>query len=306
MGLHPFDGNGDWLRCALHAHTTNSDGELAPGELVAHYEKRGFDVLAITDHWVRTVEPSSKRLLVLPATELDALRADGRTYVHVLALGVAADPEPPTADFPGLDETVSWVRANQGVPFVAHTYWSGLRPEEFEGCDGLAGLEVFNAGCELEVGRGHAGLHWDEVLERGRPLLGIATDDSHHPGRDSGHAWVWARCEERSPEAVLAALDAGAFYSSNGPEISELAAEDGVVELGCSPARSVTLLTGRTKGARVNAGRGAYIYEGEVLERDGDGLITRARLTRPSRTPYGRLEVEDVHGRRAWTNPLWP
>ena len=45
-----------WLRCALHAHTTNSDGELAPELLVRHYEWAGYDVLAITDHWVRTDE----------------------------------------------------------------------------------------------------------------------------------------------------------------------------------------------------------------------------------------------------------
>jgi len=82
--------------------------------------------------------------------------------------------------------------------------------------------------------------------------------------------------------------------------------EQGVVELECSPARSITLLTGRTKGARVNAGEGAYIYSGEIEETNADGLITRARLTRPAGTPYGRIEVEDVHGRRAWTNPLWP
>jgi hypothetical protein len=56
----------------------------------------------------------------------------------------------------------------------------------------------------------------------------------------------------------------------------------------------------------VNAGEGAYIYSGEVLATDGNGLITEARLTRPRGTPHGRLEVEDGAGRRAWTNPLWP
>jgi len=43
-------------------------------------------------------------------------------------------------------------------------------------------------GCELEVGRGHAGLHWDEALESGHELLAVATDDSHHPGKDSAQA----------------------------------------------------------------------------------------------------------------------
>ena len=56
----------------------------------------------------------------------------------------------------------------------------------------------------------------------------------------------------------------------------------------------------------MNAGEGAYIYSGEVLGTNGDGLVTGARLTRPRGTRHGRLEVEDEAGRRAWTNPLWP
>jgi hypothetical protein len=306
MPTHVFLQKGTWFKCALHAHTTNSDGELSPSDLARHYEEAGFDALVITDHWIRTVEPSTERLLVIPGTELDALRRDGKTYAHVLALGVESDPEPPEADFPGLEQTVGWVRRSGGVPFVAHTYWSGLRTEEFEEIDGLAGIEVFNVGCELEVGRGHAGLHWDEALDGGRNLLAIATDDSHHPGKDSAQAWVWARCEEKTAEALLAALDSGAFYSSSGPEIEALETEGDDVVVRCSPARSITLLTGRTKGARVNAGEDAYIYSGEVLGTDGNGLITEARLTRPRVARHGRLEVEDEAGRRAWTNPLWP
>jgi hypothetical protein len=303
----PFRSDGVWLRCALHTHTTNSDGELPPDKLVRHYEWAGFDVLAITDHWVRTLEPSTDRLLVLAGTELDArLEGDGG-YAHVLALGVEADPEPPADPngFPGLAETVRWVRDHGGVPYVAHTYWSGLRAEDFEACDGLVGLEVYNAGCELEVGRGTASTHWDEVLERRRLCFGIAVDDSHHPGFDSSLAWVWARCAERSREAVLAALAEGAFYSSTGPEILDVVLDDGAVEVRCTPARSVTLLAGRARGARANAGRLGYPHRAEVLERSDAGEITAVRLERPARAPYGRLEARDAEGRTAWTNPLW-
>jgi hypothetical protein len=301
----PFTNSGEWLRCALHAHTTNSDGELPPGELVRHYEAAGFDVLAITDHWVRTAHPSGDRLLVIPGTELDAALGRNGGYAHLLAFGIDADPEPPAGEFPDLPETAEWIAASGGVSYIAHTYWSGLRPEEFESCGGILGLEVYNAGCELEVGRGLASLHWDEVLERGRLCFGIATDDSHHPGYDSALAWVWARCRERSAEAVLAALREGSFYSSTGPEIREVTVGDETIEIRCSPAQSVTLLAGRAKGARVNAGASGYVYRGEVLETDEAGEITAARLERPRRAPYGRLEIEDGQGRTAWTNPLW-
>jgi hypothetical protein len=300
--VNPFAESGSWLRCALHTHTTNSDGELPPETLVRHYDWAGFDVLAITDHWVRTEVPSTERTIVIPSTELDAY-ADG-AVAHVLALGVGADPVQPEGDFDDLDATVRWVLANGGVPYIAHTYWSGLRAEDFESCQGLVGLEVYNAGCELEIGRGFAGMHWDEVLDRRRPFFAIAVDDSHHPGFDSSFGWVWARCAERSAAAVLEALRRGAFYSSTGPEIHSLElADDGVV-VRCSPARSVTMVGARCAGSRVNAGRLGYPLHGEILELSGDGLIAAARLGRPAST-YGRLEVEDAQGRKAWTNPLW-
>ena len=39
----PWTTDGTWLRGALHAHTTGSDGELPPRHLAGHY---GFGVAA--------------------------------------------------------------------------------------------------------------------------------------------------------------------------------------------------------------------------------------------------------------------
>lgn len=302
---NPFESEGEWLRCALHAHTTNSDGELPPEMLVRHYGWAGFDVLAITDHWIRTDEPGVEGIVVIPSAELDA-RIDGEERdAHVLALGIAASPVETDGDFPTLEETVAWVNANGGVPYLAHPYWSGLRSTDFEHCAGLAGLEVYNAGCELEIGRGLSASGWDECLEGGAHLCGIATDDSHHPGFDSSLAWVWARCRERSPEAVLGVLRDGSFYSSTGPVLQELSVLEDAVEIRCSPARRITLVSGRKRGASVSAGRLGYCYRGRVLETDDRGDIVRARLSRPAFTSYGRLEIRDAVARVAWTNPLW-
>jgi hypothetical protein len=303
--MTPFEGDGVWLRCALHAHTTNSDGEMAPDMLVRHYQWAGYDVLAITDHWVRTVERSTRKLLVIPSTELNAQAGGPEHDAHLLALGVEADPVIPESEFAPLQEVVSWIAENGGVPYIAHTYWSGLRTDQWEDCEGLFGIEVWNSGCELELGRGDASLQWDEALEHGRHLFGLATDDSHHPGFDSGFAWTMVRAEEKSQEAVLAALRSGSFYGSTGPAITSVDVTDDTVTVRCSPAASVTLFTGKVKGARANAGRLGYPNGSEIIERDSAGLITACRLERMWSTPYGRLEVADAAGRRAWTNPLW-
>jgi predicted metal-dependent phosphoesterase TrpH len=300
---NPFASQGTWLRCALHAHTTASDGELAAELLVAHYERGRFDVLAVTDHWVRTAPSSTGSLVVIPSIELDAFVPGGARVAHVLALGVAEAPERPAGDFPGLEETVEWVNAHGGLAYLAHPHWTGLQSSEVIGCEGVAGLEVYNAGCELEAGRGLAVVHWDEALEAGRRWHGVAVDDSHHPGFDSGYAWTWVRAAERSPAAVLASLRDGTFYSSTGPVIEELRLEDATVEVSCSHAHRITLVAGPRRGASVVAGRLGYRHRADVLAEDGRG-ITAARLAIPSGAPYARLEVHGADGGTAWTNAL--
>jgi hypothetical protein len=300
---NPFDTDGLWLRCALHAHTTESDGELAPQILADHYARAGYDVLAITDHWRRTEAHSSERLLVVPSAELNCL-LPGELNGHVLAFGVDEEPMAFALTRPDLGAAAAWTREHGGVAYLAHPYWTGA-PAGLELPDGVAGMEVYNAGCELEVGRGLSTVHWDEVLETGRPCFGIAADDSHHPGFDSDLAWVWARVAERSQEAVLDALDSGCFYSSAGPMILDARADDETVEVRCTPCRSLTLCAGHERGAGVNAGRLGYRYGGDVVSATDEGAITGVRLQRPRGARFGRVEVVDLQGRKAWTNPLW-
>jgi predicted metal-dependent phosphoesterase TrpH len=301
---NPFAATGMWLRCALHAHTTRSDGELSPEELVNHYERAGFDVLAITDHWVRTEAQSTDRLLVIPSSELSCVlpeEADG----HLLAFGIDEDPFEFMRTRPDLAGAAAWVGEHGGVAYLAHPYWTGTPSSGLSLGDGVAGIEVYNAGCELEVGRGLSTVHWDELLARGSGCFGIAADDSHHAERDSGLAWVWTRVAERSAAAVLDALASGSFYSSTGPVLQKLRIEEGSIEVECSPSGRVTLCTGRKRGTSVSSGPFGLRYGGEILAESDDGEITRARLERPPRTPYGRLELVDPYGRKAWTNPLW-
>jgi hypothetical protein len=69
--------------------------------LVQHYEWTGFDVLAITDHSVWTVEPSAERLLVLAGAEPDAGRMKG-SVVNAGRLGNPVRSEVLDVDHRGL------------------------------------------------------------------------------------------------------------------------------------------------------------------------------------------------------------
>ena len=300
---NPWSTSGSWLRCALHAHTTNSDGELAPRALVKHYERAGYQVLAVTDHWCRSDPPSTDGVLVLPSAELNCLLPGDRDG-HVLAFGIAdalGELEGDRRDLPG---TAAWITANGGVAYLAHPYWTGITPASFELPETVSGLEVYNAGCELEIGRGVSTVHWDELLAAGRMCFALATDDSHHPGFDSDRAWTWVRAD-KTVEGVLDALRTGCFYATTGPRILDAATGGGSVEVRCDPCRSVTAVFGVSSGAAVHAGRLGYRYGGEILEATADGWITAARLDLPGTAAYARVEVTDARGGKAWTNPLW-
>jgi hypothetical protein len=223
----------------------------------------------------------------------------------VLALGIDDTLGEIEGERRGLEETGAWITGHGGVAYLAHPYWTGVAPGLLELPETVSGIEVYNAGCELEIGRGVSTVHWDELLESGRHCFALATDDSHHPGFDSDFAWTWVR-SERTAAGVLDALRTGCFYGTTGPRITSVTAGGGSVEVRCDPCRSVTVMFGVSSGGAVHAGRLGYRYGGEILDATTDGLITAARLTLPETARYARVEVTDARGGRAWANPIWP
>ena len=318
-GASAFEGDGVWLRTALHTHTSASDGELRPEAVAAHYEWAGFDVLAITDHWTLTSIPSTEDLLVITGAELAVDPLGKGRYTEILAIGIDELPEDPGGDrayweridnydfktFPDLSTAAAFINAQGGAAFVAHPYWSGLPPEVIQGTVGLTGLELYNASAERECGRGDSSYIWDLALETGMTLSAIATDDSHYPLFDIGDAWTMVRAADRSREAVLSALRSRRTYASNGPILHDVRRDGDGVEVRCSPCRSVALHSRFQEGWAVRADHRGRQEGGRILERDDRGAVIRARF-RPEvhGLPFIRVVVTDAVGRQAWTNPV--
>ena len=129
------------------------------------------------------------------------------------------------------------------------------------------------------------------MLARGHLLHVTVGDDAHweHPW-DRFAAWVEVRAGSLDPDALLGALKAGAYYSTQGPRTDDVHVEDDRVHVSCSPARSVAL-TG------IDGWRSDVVV-GEELEAV---TLELAKLD----SPFWRITVADTQGRRAWTNPVW-
>ena len=316
---NPFEGDGVWLKSAFHTHTARSDGELDPAAHVRHHEWMGFDVVAITDHWTLTHEPSTDHILVITGAELAAdPYGEALADSEILAIGISDIPEDPGGDrakwgpidaytyktFPDLSAAARCIADQGGVSFIAHPYWSGMPLETLMAVEGAHGIELFNSSAQRENARGDSSYVWDLCLDRGKRFWAFGTDDCHYPGFDIGDAWTMVRAAERTEAAVLEALRQGHTYASAGPQIRDITVEGAELEVRCSPARAVVMASRYETGWAVLAGARNRMEEARVLERDDRGLIVRARFSPSIELPHRRVVIEDEAGRKAWSNPI--
>jgi hypothetical protein len=284
MHVPPFDQPGEWLKANLHTHTSMSDGALAPHKVLAWYAAHGYDVVALTDHDRRTVEPAPAGLVALPGAELSLGHSAAGAPMHLVALGLGRDDLPKA---PSRAALVEQLNAMDVVSFLAHPYWTQLTPAEVLEVRGCLGLEVYNTGSEMENLKGLATVHWDQALGAGWRAAGLAVDDSHFKIDDAGGGWLWIRSTSRDPAAILAALRTGLFYASQGPRIEELQLDGRLLHVRCSPAASVYWI--------------GHTHLGWCAHAPTGGTLTEVDFEIDDRARYVRVEVVDAAGRHAWS-----
>ena len=235
-----FDGPERMLRGALHSHTTRSDGDGTPEEVLRAYASKHFDFVALTDHRIynyRNFAPDTG-ITVIPGMEMDrSLPGTSVHCHHIVSIGpeqgegngFAQDQRFGTARISTAaecQEMIDMLHANGNMTMYCHPEWSGVTPREFETLRGNFAMEIWNSGCAIENGLDTNAAYWDELLAQGQRIYGAATDDGHAMTHH-GNGWVMVR-SENSVSAILAALREGAFYSSCSPEIYDFRVEDGV------------------------------------------------------------------------------
>ncbi len=287
---NPFTYPGRWYRANLHAHTTNSDGDIAPADCAALYRRLGYHILAITDHW-HVTDLSSERddFLLLPGAEFNVGRAAQGTSYHLVGLNLASRGPVPHTPERGAQETIDAIRAEGGEAFLAHPYWSGLMASDVTPLRDCFAVEVYNTGCDIEILRGYSMVHWDDLLTLGWDCGAVAVDDGHRHAVDHGGAWTMIRAEALTIPAVMDALRRGRYYCSIGPEFRDLRIAEGRLRITTSPVASIALVSIPGHGGRVQAA------EGETL--------TEAEFAVPQ-TRYCRVEITDARGKSAWSNPI--
>ncbi|WP_283966463.1 CehA/McbA family metallohydrolase [Tritonibacter sp. AK171] len=306
MLLPPFNAPGNFYRGNLHTHSDVSDGALPPAEVCRRYKAQGYDFISLTDHFVGrwdypitdTTPYRDAQFTTLLGIEMHSGAQDNGELWHLLAVGVPADFAPShTPDFQPVDgqETGPEIaqRAREAGAFVAiaHPQWSGLTEHDARSIDAAHAVEVYNHGCHTLSDRGTGMPILELLLSEGRKLNLIATDDAHFKGPDAFGGWVMVKAVANTPEDLLAALKAGQFYASQGPEIHGIWYEGDKIRVKSSAASTVIV-----QG-----------YNNATMDVCGESLTdTTVELGRLQDSPWLRVTVIDRAGQRAWSNPFWP
>ena len=216
---------------------------------------------------------------------------------HILAVGLPPDFAP--SDSPDFDpkpgqesaaEIAARAVAAGAFVAIAHPQWSGLTLADARGITAAHAVEIYNHGCATGCDRPDGFAIADLLLSEGRTLSLIATDDAHFHEPDHFGGWVMVKSPENTPEALLAALRAGAFYSSQGPELRDVHLDGDHVVIESSAVVSAVAM---------GKGTGAKAVHGHSLTR------TEVPLARLNDSPWVRVAVIDAAGKRAWSNPIW-
>lgn len=297
--------HGTFYKANMHCHSTLSDGEFSPEKLKGEYMKRGYSVIAFSDHekFYTHNELSDDRFLAVNSYEIDISNwdTDDGHYVrcyhfnaYALNNGENAPvlPKPDYKDTAAINRFIQKLNESGYLVCYNHPYWSMQTLDDYRELEGLFGMEIFNYSAYIGDGiDGNQTQVYETMLRLGKRLFCLATDDNHdrkpigHPHNDSFGGFIMIKAESLDYGTVMKALQAGSFYASAGPAIEELYAEDGVAKIKCSPAVRITMNTAGRRGGVVNAPEG--------------NTVTGAEFTIDPRDRYIRFEVMDERGRRA-------
>lgn len=301
----------------FHMHTARSwDSDCPYRQALSEYQSKGYQFCLVSDHEVYwdSDECDTENFIALsgvesafivPETEPKWICDKSRfTHMHVNLINDWTVGKPGFAHNQvlkrpvcyGLDSWQNYIdycRSKNQLVIVNHPSWSRMAYEDLLSLRGITAFEVINSGCYTD-GCGTDERYWDYCLSKGRRLLGLSGDDTHHYGPDQivcGTAFTMLQADEFSRAGLVAAIKAGSFYASMGPVIHDMRIQNDVLHMEFSPVKNVMIVS------RDFTAKG-FFNPGGTLESIDWPIKDRLK--------YFRVELVDQQGRKAWSQPVFP
>jgi hypothetical protein len=322
-----IDREARFYKANLHTHSTLSDGRLSVEEIKEEYKKRGYSVVAFTDHehLINNSHLNDDDFLAITSCEVAIKEFKDQSTLKNHQMRVAhlnfyaLDPENTLTPCynsvydhfvndlnrglirhdgeydrvyspDGINDMVRIANEAGFIVSYNHPTWSLENASDYLNYDGFFAVEIYNHGCVSAYGFCDEHV-MDDFWRAGKPILCTASDDAHGykdaAGGDAFGGWVQIAAPALTYKDIMHALQAGDFYASSGPEIKSLTVENDLVKLEFSDCVCANMIT---SGRRADS---SFAESGKT--------ITRAEFPIYEADGYFRVTVTDKNGKKAWS-----
>ena len=324
--------NGKFYKANLHMHTNVSDGQMSPEETKIEFLKKGYSIVAFTDHEVMVPHPelTDDKFIAITATEI-AVNKPGRIFefskcyhlniyskdpnkkayygfneksvwlkhsLNYLDKNVEYKNYPKEYSIECMNDIINNVKKEGCIVSYNHPVWSLQDYEDYIGFENLWGIEWFNNGCE-RAGYADSIKPMDDLLRKNQNVFPLATDDAHCI-EDSFGGFVMVKAEKFDYETIFNALEKGDFYSSSGPEIHELYIENGILTVKTSNVDFIYLSSERRFNIHKTSTNGKLTEASFDINRYLNTYALEANKESLVK-PYIRITIVDKKGKKAHT-----
>ena len=325
-----IDNTKKQFKANLHCHTILSDGKWTPEKVKEEYKKRGYSVIAITDHehLVPHNDLTDNEILFITAYEayirnfpFDA-KLDGQSHINFYS----KTPEnklvyytPDHTKYIGEEElktlqyhhyvehrefSVEFLRkmiedAHKAGFLSCHNHptWSFEDESYADAYANCLAMELHNYSSYNE-GHNEFNEHYYEYqLNKGRRLGVIAADDNHNfrdlndAKQDSFGGFTYILSDRLDYGSIIKAMENKDFYASCGPQIFSLTMENGTLSVKTSNAKRIAFITNARHRGVFLAGDNEYVTEGTFTPIDKDNWVY--------------VEVTDEKGKKAFSRAIF-
>lgn len=218
--------NGTFYKANLHCHSTFSDGKRTPEEIKALYQKKGYSIVAYTDHdiLIPHSELTDESFLALNGFEIEIyengeyLKREFKTC-HICFIGLEEDNHTQPCwhrskylfgnaikyrdqvQFDEHEPDFERVYSGEGVSkamktgrekgfFVTynHPTWSQENYLNYIGYEGMHAMEMMNGACQAMGYEDYNPRVYDDILRSEKKIYCIGADDNHNGAPDDSRA----------------------------------------------------------------------------------------------------------------------
>jgi len=273
---NPYSSKSSSYKGALHAHTTNSDGDSTPTVLETTYRDSGYSFISVTDHDFITPDPSVSGILHVNGYEAFTYTDDR----HINAWNVSSK----YTDYDA-QGVLDHIASEGGVSSINHPSRGLWTNEELQGLRDVNTLEIYNYHNIATDSNNED--YWDYLLTKGFRIWGTAVDDLHVTASEVGRGYVVVNADSLGTNDIMSNIKNGNFYASTGATVS-------------------VSLSGQTVTATTSsAGTIEFITSGGTISQSTPSA-TSASYAIVGNEKYVRVNVtRDSDGAKAWAQPIF-